>query len=415
MPTASIMTLRRNAGPWILVLALLFAPACGTRADATAEDSADDPPADNVDAEDLRVRQGALSRAMLLTGELRSDGGAEVIVPRLPAWETTIRYIIEDGALVEQGDRLVELDTSQIASELDNKLAAREQAINALTSKRAEVAGQLAEREFAVESTAVELRKAEIDASVPPDLQQRRLYEQLQLALNQARVAHEKALADLVGYKESSRAEIEVAEIDLNRAEFELRQARDAIETMVLRAPRAGIAVVAENRREDRKYQEGDTVNVGRTVIEIPDLTALTVEARLSDVDDGKVTPGMSATAVLDAWPDRVFSGSVRSVSPVAQQSSWRSPQRSFAVTIALDEVDPEIMRPGMSVRVQVKGASVTDSRIAPRAALVFREGRVFVRRADGDLTEVMLGPCSATECALVEGPPPGTELEVGP
>lgn len=414
MPTAPLTMLRRRAAPWTLIVALALVPGCGTRADATSDDVRDESSRAGADDAELRVREGALARQVILSGELRSDGGAEVIVPRLPSWETTIRYIIEDGAVVREGDRLVELDTSQIASELDNKLAAREQAINALTSKRAEVAGTMAEREFAVERTAVELRKAEIAASIPADLQQRRRHEELQLAMQQARTAHEKAVADLAGYRESSQAEIGVAQIDLDRAEFELKQARDAIETMVLRAPRAGIAVVAENQREDRKYQEGDTVNVGRTVIEIPDLTALTVEARLSDVDDGKVTPGMTVRAVLDAWPDRVFTGSVRSVSPVAQETSWRSSQRSFAVVIGLDQVDPEIMRPGMSVRVEVTGARVDDSRIAPRAALVFRDDRVFVRRAGGDLTEVILGPCSATECALVEGPPPGTELEAG-
>jgi len=402
---------RSRLGAFGIIPLLAFAPACGTRADATSDDPPADVPSGPVVAG--AVRQGELVRTMLLSGVLQSDGGAEVIVPRLPSWETTIRYIIEDGAVVREGDPLVELDTSQIASELENKLAAREQAVNALTSKRAEIVGQLAQKEFAVEQSAAELRKAEIAASIPRDLEQRKRYEELQLALERAKTLSEKAVADLAGYRESSQADLQVTRIDLERADFELEQARSAIETMVLRAPRGGIAVVAENRREDRKYQEGDTVSVGRTVIEIPDLRALRIEARLSDVDDGKVTPGMPIRAALDAWPDRTFSGSVRMVSPVAQESGYRSTQRSFAVQIVLDEVDPEIMRPGMSVRVEVTGARVTDARIAPRGALRFEDDRVFVARADGGRTEVVLGPCSALECVLVEGPPPGTALEV--
>ena len=40
---------------------------------------------------------------------------------------------------------------------------------------------------------------------------------------------------------------------------------------------------------------------------------------------------------------------------------------------------------------MQVTGARVEDARIAPRAALVFQEDRVFVQRAGGDLTESLL------------------------
>lgn len=347
------------------------------------------------------MRRGELVQTWLLAGELQAIGGAQILVPRLPAWETTVRYVVADGAVVKEGDRLVELDTSQIAAELDNKVAQRELAANELASKRAEVAGQIAQKELVLRKAEIALRRAEIQASVPEDLQARKDYLEARINAENARVELEKAAADLDGYRRASDADLEVQRIELRRADRELEEARAAIATMVLRAPRDGIVVIAENRREDRKYLEGDTISVGTTVAEIPDLEAMAVRAWLSDVDDGKIAVGMPVRCVLDAYPDRVFSGRVQSISPVAQESNRRSMQRHFDVRIELLEVDTTIMRPGMSVRVEVESGRVQDASIVPRGALRFDGGEVSYRRPDGSVIAVEVELCTATECAL--------------
>ena len=72
--------------------------------------------------------------------------------------------------------------------------------------------------------------------------------------------------------------------------------------------------VVAENRREGRKYQVGDNVWVGLAVMRIPDLNAMKVVAKLSDVDDGRIARGMRANCTLDIDPDRTFAGTVTEI-----------------------------------------------------------------------------------------------------
>src|SRR2546423_13516590 len=53
---------------------------------------------------DLRVRRGAFRGDVVITGELRAGRGDELVVPRLPQWQTSIKWMSPDGAEVKQGD-----------------------------------------------------------------------------------------------------------------------------------------------------------------------------------------------------------------------------------------------------------------------------------------------------------------------
>jgi multidrug resistance efflux pump len=360
---------------------------------------------------ELVVRRGDFRQTLLLSGELRAVSGYPVVVPDLPEWETAIRWLIEDGSEVKAGDRVVELDTAQIASQLEDKESAWQQKINELASQDAEVAKNLAEKEFEVERARMELERATIDAEIPEDVQSRRQFQESQLALEQARVAQEKAVADLMAAREAGAAQLEVLNIELAQAEREVAEAQRAIDTMVLEAPRDGIVVVSENWREDRKFQAGDMVWVGFPVVEIPDLSAMMVEARLSDVDDGKIAKGMRALCTLDTYPENPIGGMITEISPVAHEAGRRSMQRYFRVAVNLDSSDPDLMRPGMSVKVEVETASSSDVVLAPREALDFEDDGAYVVLASGAREAVRLGPCNVLECVLEDGPPVGTPL----
>jgi HlyD family secretion protein len=182
---------------------------------------------------------------------------------------------------------------------------------------------------------------------------------------------------------------------------------------MVLRAPRAGIAVAAENRREGRKFQVGDSTWDGAEIMLIPDLSVMVVETLMSDVDDGKVTPGMRVLCTLDAYPERQIPGHVRTVTPVAQWLNMRSEQRFFRIIVDLQETDAEIMRPGMSVKVEVVTAVRDDELLVPRAALEFGDQDVFAVLENGERRQIELGLCSAHECIVASGLAEGTRVRV--
>ena len=357
------------------------------------------------------VYRGPLRQVLLLSGELRSVGGANIIVPDSPQRDPVIRWMVEEGTSVDAGDRMVELDTSQIASQLDERQIEVEETINQLSERAAEIAGEIAQKQFEVEQARIELRKAEIDASIPEDMQSQREYQEFQLALEQAQSSLAKIENDFTALVEGSEAELDVMRIDVQIDERELRETQLALETMVLRAPRTGIAVAADNRREGRKFEVGDATWDGAEIMLIPDLSEMIVDTRMSDVDDGKVTPGMRVVCTLDAYPERQIAGFVRSITPVAQWLNMRSEQRFFRIMVELEESDPEIMRPGMSVKVEVVTAVRDDELLVPRRALEFGDEEVFAVLENGERRRIELGSCSAHECAIRSGLSEGTRL----
>jgi len=359
------------------------------------------------------VTLGVFDSRLLLTGELQAVESAKIVVPRTPTWQMPIRWMEADGATVVEGQKVIELDNTQFSGDLEQNRLAESKALNDLMRKEADVAIDVADKEFSVEQARVQWEKARIDAEVPEPLRTRREHQEKQLALAKAAVGLEKAREDLRASRKAAEAELEELRLALERTRYEVRVAEEAIEALTLRAPRGGILVVAENRREGRKFQTGDTAFVGLAVASIPELTSMQVEALLSDVDDGKIAPGMRAVCVLDTYPEESFDGDVVEITPVAKEQGRESRRRAFRVVIRLRRSDPERMRPGMSVRAEVLPPVRENVLLAPRAALDFSGERPLALLRDGSSVEVRLGPCSAAQCVVEEGLVEGQRLRV--
>lgn len=387
----------------LLVLGCLLLLAGCSGADARAQPSGT--------GKDMVARHGSFRQRVLLTGELEAERGEAMPVPRTNAFQLQVRWIAEDGALVKAGDRVVEFDNAQFASDLEEKRLRASDAGSELEKTRAETRTALAESQFQVEKAKSEMEKARIAAALPQDLLSLRDYQERQLALKRAQSALAKAEEDLAAQRATREKDVDVQRISMERSRREIQEAEEAIDALTLRAPRSGMALIAEHPWEGRKFQIGDTVWVGMDVASLPDLSSMIVRASLSDVDDGLVQPGMEVLCVLDAHPGKVYKGRVMEISPVARELNRSPLLRYFPVRIALERSDPERMRPGMSVRVEVMGQERRNVLLVPRESLDFSGAKPRVLLADGGAAEVRLGPCGALECVVESGLDEGARL----
>jgi multidrug efflux pump subunit AcrA (membrane-fusion protein) len=368
----------------------------------------------------LVAHRGTLRQRLLLSGELEAERGEPLSVPRTNQFQLQIRWLAEDGTAVKAGDRVVEFDNSQFASDLEEKRLSASDAGSELQRTTAESKTGTADKQFAVEKTRSEAEKARIAAAVPKDLLALREYQDRQLALKRAETELAKAQEDLDAATRGGARDVGVKKISLEKSQREIHTAEGAIDALTLRAPRAGMVLIADHPWEGRKMRVGDTVWVGMTVASLPDLSAMSVQASLSDVDDSRIQPGMEVLCTLDAYPDQVFKGRVADISPVARESRRSPLLRYFPVRIKLDRSDPRRMRPGMSVRVEVLGAELKNVLLVPRAALDFAGtaaisgpagGSPRVLLASGGTVPVKLGACAALECVVESGLAEGTRL----
>ena len=351
----------------------------------------------------------------MLTGELEAVRSEKIYVPRTPVWQLPIRWMEQDGVHATEGHKILELDNTQFTGDLEQTRLARSKAHNDLIRKRADVGGELSEKEFMLERRRIELEKARIEAAIPMAILPEREYQEFQLAVARAEFEHDNAAEDLETTRIASDAEIEELRIALERAADEIVVAERAIQELSLEAPRDGILVVAQNHEAGRKFQVGDNVWVGLAVMSIPDLSSMKVVAQLSDVDDGRIAVGDRARCTLDAYPELRFAGRVTEVAPIAQEDDNESLRRSFRVEVHLDESDPEHMRPGMSVKVEVLPRPMPEEVVVvPRAALDLDASPPRVLLADGSRAEVTAGPVYGHGVCRRRGPRRGSASEEG-
>jgi multidrug resistance efflux pump len=364
-----------------------------------------------VPAQPMVTELGVLEPRVLLSGELQAVGSIEITVPRTPTWEMEIRWLREDGEQVTAGDKVVEFDNTAFVADLDARRNAVDIAEQALLKQRAEAEAARLEAEMALAKARLAVETARLRTAVPSALISRREAATRQLELERAELELEKVEQEHEMTVAGGRADLAVREIELASARRRLQAAERAIDDLVMTAPRDGVIVIANHFREDRKLQVGDTVWVGLTVARLPELSRMKVDARLSDVDDGLIAPGMAARCTLDAFPDLELAGTVSQISPVAQEVSRRSLRRAFAVDVLLDGSDPDRLRPGMSVKVEVPLASCDQALLAPRAALDLSGDSARLCLAGGGGIEVVLGSCSAQRCVVEGELQPGLEL----
>ncbi|HEV7765480.1 MAG TPA: efflux RND transporter periplasmic adaptor subunit [Thermoanaerobaculia bacterium] len=357
---------------------------------------------------ELRVRRGAFTSELTISGEVEAARGVTLNVPPLPSWQTAIKWIAEDGGTLKAGEPAVELDNSALTAALESKRQALTQALQELEQQRAEWAADLEQKQLDADKAKSELDKAKLDTLLPRDLVSTKVFEDYQSAMRRTTVAFEKAVDLLMSRKTAIAAERRNLELRIEKARRDITTAETAIEALVLRAPRDGIVVIRDIPWESRKLQSGDTVFVGMAIAMLPDLDTVRVKAALPDVDDGKVAIGMPVTITLDAFPDAPFTGRITGISAVAQESRRQSLRRHFEVLVAFDRLDSARMRPGLSARVIIRRETDGTATLAPRAAIDFSNATPKAHLAGGRKKDVKLGACNAQDCVVLEG------LEVG-
>lgn len=387
--------------PFVFMVLGWLSPAavfgCQTGSSATQEDGAA-----------LRVTRGVLSTRSLLTGELDAVTSESLSVPRTPQWNLSVRWLAPHGSEVNAGDRVAELDNAAFIGDLaDRKLQ--------LARARADLERQLtldaaltADRQIELQRAETAFEKARLRAAVSSDALAKRTYEERQLARERARTELATAKDALATHERSAKLEVEVRQIAIDKIARDIETAERAMLAVVLRAPKAGTVLIERHPGWKRRIEVGDNVWPGLALARLPDVSRLHVNAQVSDIDDGQVSVGMSANVVLDAYPDRSFPGTIAELSPVAREPFPGAQRRFIAARVSLLETDLELMRPGMSARVEVASRALESELTAPRAAIDLTGAPARLRLASGALLPISVLACNLQSCAF-------RELESGP
>ena len=179
-------------------------------------------------------------------------------------------------------------------------------------------------------------------------------------------------------YLKEFKDAVESADDNLENVENKLDNTQDSVDDYTITAPISG-TVIKKNAKVGDKISKNSSGTT--TMAVIYDLSTMTLEMSVDELDVSSVKVGQSVEITADAVEGETFTGTVTNVS---LQSSYSNGVTNYPVTVTLD--DTGSLLPGMNVDAKIILDSSGNALVIPASALM-RGNRVYVKKSS-DSTE---------------------------
>lgn len=357
-----------------------------------------------------KVERRDFVRSVRVAGTVEAVASHPVSAPRIAgqtAGTLVITSLVPTGTLVHKGDLLVEFDRqAQIKNALDKEAEYNDfvQQINKLKATQAVARAQddtdLKAAEDALATAELEIKRSEVESRIQ--------IEKANENLDEAK-AKLKQLQDSYKLKRAADdAAVNVLEIQRDASHEAMVHAQQNADLMTVHSPADGLVVLNTIFKNTGigEVQPGDEVRPGIPFMQIVDPGAMRVRAHVNQDDMFAIKPGSRVEIRLDAYPQRVFSGSIVEIDAIGVVSNSSRTVHTFGVLFSIDGSDPKLL-PDLSAAVDVEIERVPNALVVPLDALTMQNGQVFARVIQGnseDLRAVQLGPTNEVEGVVESG-----------
>jgi RND family efflux transporter MFP subunit len=328
------------------------------------------------------ARQGDFSVIVRCRGELHARRSVAIYAPIVPALR--IAWLAPSGEPVKVGDSIIKFDSSTSQQQLMQKEAALGQAQATLDQYVAQARttaeqdkSDLADTGFDVEKARLEASKTEIVSKIQAE------EDQIDLGMAQEKRVVQQATVEL--HQASDRAKIASLTRLRDQAQADVNLTKARIAQMEIKAPLSGFLVFLPNYSQGfnaKPFKVGDTVGAGQPIGEIPDLSTLDLDAKVEEIDRGRIAVGQTAQVHVDSLPELPLLAKVDQISLLAEQGFEFPPTRNFHAYAALAHPDPRL-RSGMNGGLDIVVDRVPKAISIPAKAIFTRDGKPIVYLAD--------------------------------
>jgi multidrug efflux pump subunit AcrA (membrane-fusion protein) len=287
--------------------------------------------------------------------------------------------MVSEGTQVQEGDFLMEFDTSGISQRLRDQVSNFQRTQENRQKKRSDADLQLKNQRLTLEQAKTELEKLEIKLSSQVDLVSGIEIEKLRIQRDAQRRKVEFLEEKLDYQTKSAQLDLQLLQSDERHYRGLIDELMDAMDSYTVRAPTSGVVIY--KRDWDNKAKEvGDDVFFVDSVIQIPDLSSLRARVQIDEFDSGKVAVGQKATIAVDAARGQTLNGEILSVGTILKQANYDREQKVCDAYIQINPTETKQLRPGMSLKAMIMVGEYTDVLVIPLSSVEEREGRSFVQ-----------------------------------
>lgn len=290
-------------------------------------------------ADAVMVSKGPITQSVVASARVASV--ARLVVSSQAAARID-RILVREGDRVQAGQLLVRLRSDEAESQLVSARAALAEA-EGRARLQSEVQQPVADQQQLQAQASLVL--AEQEFARARDLKARGFVSQARVdeaerALATARAAEQVARVQAASNRERG-VERELVRTRLEQARANVESARARLELLSLRAPADAVVLT-------RTAEEGDTAQVGRTLLELSQAGETRLIATVDEKNLRHLRSGLEASAVADAYPREPFGAEIVYVAPAVDAQ-----RGTVEVRLRVDR-PPAFLRPDMTVSVEV-------------------------------------------------------------
>ena len=192
----------------------------------------------------------------------------------------------------------------------------------------------------------------------------------------------QRAKATAIAQVAKANSEYEAAKATHTIEEQQLKTYLSQKDKAVLKAAQAGIVAYANDRWYDPSSQvrEGAMVYARQKIFSLPDMTSMQVKVNVHESLVKKIKPGQMAEIRVDAFPNLVLIGKVKTVSQLADSNRgyMSGGVKEYSTVVTVEKMPQEDLKPGMTAEVQIKAGELSNVLIVPVQAVTEHKGDFF-------------------------------------
>lgn len=316
-----------------------------------------------------------------------------------------VTFLIENGTYVNEGEVVCIIEDNNQQNNYDNLKNSLETAIAELNKVNADLKLQYALLEAQVQNNEVDTEIADLDSlqllfATPT---QRRIKE---LELERAYVEKAKFEQKLKALDIINQSEVKKLEINIQQLTNRLQSAEKILEELTIRAPKKGLAIVADSRMTGEKLKVGDNVWNNMPVVTIPEMSEMKVKMSVNETDFRQINENDSVAFTFDAMPGNSGYGRIIKKLPVGQPYKRDSKVKFFEVEASLDSV-LQLPEPGFTANSRIITNYINDTIVVPQVAIYDVDSMKVVYARNNkkyEVRQIMTGASSMKESVVTSG-----------
>ncbi|NSW95419.1 MAG: efflux RND transporter periplasmic adaptor subunit, partial [Bacteroidales bacterium] len=359
------------------------------------------------------VQKGQFDIIVTTTGELQAERSTDIRGPEfamsrnIRAMDIKITDLVPEGTEVKAGDYVATLDRTNFDNTLKDELERLATYETNLEVKMLDTAVTLSNLRDNIKNLRYTVEEAEIT------LQQSK-YEppttirQAEIALDRAQRSLDQAIKGYSLRVEQARADIRTIKNQLAEQRQRVSDIQNILSKFTVTAPADGMVIYYRDRTGSKRKIGSSISPWDNVVATLPDMSSMISKTYVNEIDVSKVRPGQKVEIVVDAFPEKAYTGVVTSVANIGEQLP-NADAKVFEVIIKVNESDP-ILRPSMTTGNKIITKTIQDVIYIPLESVQTGSDSIpFVYTRSGNKQIVVLGESNENNVIVEQGLEPGT------